>query len=227
EPLVAAIVAAVVAAVAVPVTLKIRTGWNRQNRNAIRIARIAEDAGIAALTVHGRTRECAYVGPVEYETIRAVKGAVAIPVTANGDIDSPEKAREVLDRTGADAIMIGLAAQGRPWIFREIRHFLDTGERLPPPRVDEMHRLILDHLADHYAFYGERDGVRIARKHLGWYAMSLAGGEILRAEINRLESSAEQSGAVERFFGRLAGASERLVYAAPRKASWEEEALAA
>jgi tRNA-dihydrouridine synthase B len=227
EPLVAAIVAAVVAAVPVPVTLKIRTGWNRQNRNAIRIARIAEDAGIVALSVHGRTRECGYVGPVEYETIRAVKRAVAIPVTANGDIDSPEKARDVLDRTGADAIMIGRAAQGRPWIFREIRHFLDSGEHLPPPRVDEMHRLILDHLADHYAFYGERDGVRIARKHLGWYATSLAGGDAFRAEINRLESSAAQVAAVDRFFDRLAAGGERLVYAAPASASWEEEGLAA
>src|SRR4029079_8619819 len=135
DPVAAAIVAAVVAAVTVPVTLKIRTGWNRQNRNAVRIARMAEKAGIAALPAHGRTGECAFVGPVEYETIRSIKREVGIPVIANGDIDTPEKAREVVDRSGADAIMIGRAAQGRPWIFREIGHFLATGERLPPPRV--------------------------------------------------------------------------------------------
>jgi tRNA-dihydrouridine synthase B len=229
EPLVAAIVAAVVAAVPVPVTLKIRTGWNRQNRNAVRIARIAEDAGVAALSVHGRTRECGYVGPVEYETIRSIKRVANIPVIANGDIDSPEKAREVLDRTGADAIMIGRAAQGRPWIFREIGHFLSCGERLPPPRVDEIHRLIVEHLVDHYAFYGEVDGVRIARKHLGWYTSKLVGGDTFRAQINRLESSADQVAAVDRYFGRLAAAGERLVYAAQAQieASWVEEALAA
>ena len=225
EPL----VGAVVAAVPVPVTLKIRTGWNRQNRNAVRIARIAEDAGIAALSVHGRTRECGYVGPVEYETIRSIKRVVGIPVVANGDIDSPEKAREVLDCTGADAIMIGRAAQGRPWIFREIGHFLATGERLPPPRVDEMHRLIVEHLADHYAFYGEVDGVRIARKHLGWYTSKLAGGDAFRAQVNRLESSADQVAAVDGYFGRLAAIGERLAYAAEAQtdASWVEEALAA
>ena len=226
EPLVAQIVAAVVAAVPVPVTLKIRTGWNRQDRNATRIAQIAEDAGIVALSVHGRTREDGYVGPVEYDTIRAVKAAVRIPVVANGDIDSPDKAHQVLAATGADAIMIGRAAQGRPWIFREIRHFLDSGERLPPPRVDEMHRLISEHLADHYAFYGEQDGVRIARKHLGWYASGLAGGIAFRAEINRLESCAAQLAAVDRYFGRLAAAGERLIYATG-EASWEGEALAA
>jgi tRNA-dihydrouridine synthase B len=198
-----------VAAVAVPVTLKIRTGWNRQNRNAIRIARIAEDAGIAALSVHGRTRECGYVGPVEYETIRAIKRVAGIPVIANGDIDSPEKAREVLDRTGADAIMIGRAAQGRPWLFREIGHFLESGQRLPPPRVDEIHRLIGEHLLDHYAFYGEVDGVRIARKHLGWYTSKLVGGDAFRARINRLESSADQVDAVDRYFALLAVLGDR------------------
>ena len=229
EPLVAAIVAAVVGAVAVPVTLKIRTGWNRQNRNALRIARIAEDAGVAALSVHGRTRECGYVGPVEYETIRSIKSFVGIPVIANGDIDSPEKAREVLDCTGADAIMIGRAAQGRPWIFREIGHFLKTGERLPAPRVEEIRRLIVEHLVDHYAFYGEVDGVRIARKHLGWYTSKLVGGDAFRARINRLESSAEQVDAVDRYFAGLAAMGERLVDAAPAptEASWVEEALAA
>ena len=136
-------------------TLKIRTGWDRQNRNAVRIAHIAEDAGIAALSVHGRTRECGFVGAVEYDTIRAVKQAVGVPVTANGDVDSPEMAREVLEHTGADAVMIGRAAQGRPWIFREIRHFLDYGEKLPSPAIAEIRQLILEHLADHHAFHGE------------------------------------------------------------------------
>lgn len=229
EPLVASIVDTVVRAVPVPVTLKIRTGWNRQNRNALRIARIAEDAGVAALSVHGRTRECAYVGPVEYETIRSIKRTIRIPVIANGDIDSPEKARDVLARTGADAIMIGRAAQGRPWIFREINHFLTTGEHLPPPRVDEMHRLIIEHLTDHYEFYGETDGVRIARKHLGWYTSKLSGGAAFRAAMNRLESVGEQVAAVDRYFGELAAVGERLVYAASAQteASWVEEALAA
>jgi len=230
EPLVAQILDAVVRAVDVPVTLKIRTGWNRQNRNAVRIARIAEDAGIAALSVHGRTRECGFVGAVEYDTIRAVKQAVAIPVIANGDVDSAEKARDVLARTGADAIMIGRAAQGRPWIFREIRHYLDRGEHLPPPEVEEIRGVILEHLAEHYAFYGEATGVRVARKHLGWYAKSLSGGEALREEINRLESSAAQIAAVNGFFDRLAARADRLevtpavtAIAAP----WVEEALAA
>ena len=228
EPLVGAIVSAVVAAVQVPVTLKIRTGWNRQNRNAVRIARIAEDGGIGALSVHGRTRECAYVGPVEYDTIRAVKLAVRIPVIANGDIDSPETARAVLACTGADALMIGRAAQGRPWIFREIRHFLDHGEHALPSGVDEARQIILDHLADHYAFYGELAGARIARKHLSWYAHDLVGGETFRREVNRLESTAAQIAAVHRFFDQLAAYSDRLTYlSAPVAASWVEEVLAA
>jgi tRNA-dihydrouridine synthase B len=230
EPLVAAIVGAVVRAVDVPVTLKIRTGWSRQHRNAVHIARIAEDAGIAALSIHGRTRECGFVGPVEYDTIRAVKETTRIPVIANGDVDSPAKAREVLVRTGADAIMIGRAAQGRPWIFREIRHFLDRGEELPPPGVEEMREVILDHLSEHYAFYGELTGVRVARKHLGWYAASLVGGEAFRHEINRLETSAAQVVAVKRFFDRLAANADRLECtpaATAAAATWEEEALAA
>jgi len=230
EPLVAAILAAVVGAVEVPVTLKIRTGWNRGNRNAVRIARIAEDNGIAALAVHGRTRECGFVGPVEYDTIRDVKQAVAIPVIANGDVDAPEKARAVLSRTGADALMIGRAAQGRPWIFREIRHYLDRGERLPPPAVGEIRGVILEHLAAHYAFYGEATGVRVARKHLGWYAKSLSGGEAFRDEINRLDTCAGQIAAVNRFFDRLAARSDRLeITPAPTTtaAPGVEEALAA
>ena len=212
EALVAAIVAAVVRAVDVPVTLKIRTGWDPDNRNAVRIARIAEDAGIRALAVHGRTRACAYAGPVEYDTIRAVKAAAGIPVIANGDIDTPERARHVLDYTGADALMIGRAAQGRPWIFREIRHYLDHGVHLPAPTVAEAHAVITRHLADHYAFYGEEAGVRIARKHLGWYTQQLAGGEAFRREVNAADTARAQLDAVRRLFDRLAGESERLDY---------------
>ena len=229
EALVASILDAAVRAVDVPVTLKIRTGWNRQNRNAVRIARIAEHAGIAALSVHGRTRECGFVGAVEYDTIREVKQAVGIPVIANGDVDSPEKARAVLARTGADAIMIGRAAQGRPWIFREIRHFLDRGEWLPPPGVEEIRAVILDHLTDHYAFYGEDSGMRVARKHLGWYAKGLSGGVAFRDEFNRLDTPAAQIAAVSRFFDRLAARADRLEFtpAATTAAPWVEEALAA
>jgi tRNA-dihydrouridine synthase B len=210
EALVAAIVAAVVRAVAVPVTLKIRTGWDAGNRNAVRIARIAEDAGIRALAVHGRTRACAYAGPVEYDTIRAVKAAVGIPVIANGDIDTPERARHVLDYTGADALMIGRAAQGRPWIFREVRHYLDHGVLLPAPTVAEARAVIVEHLADHYAFYGEAAGVRIARKHLGWYTQQLAGGETFRREVNAADTARAQLDAIRRLFDRLSGEGERL-----------------
>jgi tRNA-dihydrouridine synthase B len=240
EALVHAILDAVVAAVGVPVTLKIRTGWSPENRNAVRIARIAQEAGVAALSVHGRTRACAFVGAVEYDTIRAVKAAVAIPVTANGDVDSPEKARDVLERTGADAVMIGRAAQGRPWIFREIRHYLDHGVRLLPPEVEEVRSLILDHLADHHAFYGEAIGVRTARKHLGWYSADLIGGDAFRHEINRLDDATAQIVAVGRFFDQLAARGDRLQYRSDAQAtehsrsafvsapaSWVEEALAA
>jgi tRNA-dihydrouridine synthase B len=229
EPLVAAILTAVVDAVDVPVTLKIRTGWDPEHRNAVRVARIAADAGIAALSVHGRTRACGFVGAVEYDTIAEVKRAVSIPVTANGDIDSPAKAREVLDRTGADAIMIGRAAQGRPWIFREIRHYLELGELPPPLQVEEIRRVVLDHLEEHYAFYGEAAGVRIARKHLGWYACELVGGEAFRQEVNRLETSAAQIAAVNRFFDRLAALGESLGSLSPARVTGSrvEEALAA
>ena len=170
EPLVARIVKAVVDAVDVPVTLKIRTGWNRENKNALNIARIAEDAGIAALAVHGRTRADKYEGEAEYATIAAVKAAVGIPVLANGDVCTPQQAQHVLAVTGADAVMIGRGAQGRPWIFREIAHYLATGELLPEPEPAEVAAILLGHLEHLHAFYGEPAGVRIARKHLGWYA---------------------------------------------------------
>jgi tRNA-dihydrouridine synthase B len=212
EQLVAAILEAVVAAVDVPVTLKIRTGPSPVLRNAPAIARIAQDAGVAALTVHGRTRACAFVGAVEYDTIAAVKRAVSIPVIANGDIATPEQARSVLLHTGADALMIGRAAQGRPWIFREIAHFLANGTHLPAPTVAEARALIVAHLADHYEFYGELAGVRIARKHLGWYTESLAGGAALRREANAAVKLAEQLDAVERFFDLQASLGDRLRY---------------
>ena len=210
EPLVAAILDSVVRAVDVPVTLKIRTGPTPATRNALSIARIAEEAGIAALAVHGRSRACMFTGPVEYDTVRAVKQAVRIPVFANGDIDSPERAREVLALTGADGVMIGRAAQGRPWIFREIAHFLRTGTHLAPPTAYEMRMAILEHLDDHYAFYGEELGVRIARKHLHWYTATLAGGDAFRREVNACESTASQKRTVERFFARLALEAEAL-----------------
>ena len=216
EPLVAAILASVVGAVDVPVTLKIRTGSDPGHRNALAIARIAEDAGVAALAVHGRTRACAFTGPVEYATIRAVKAAVSIPVIANGDIGSPEAAKRVLEQTGADAIMIGRAAQGRPWIFREIAHYLAHGTPLAPPTVAEAHAAIVAHLSDHYDFYGDDAGVRIARRHLGWYTKDLAGGEAFRREVNAAESTSAQLSAVHRFFDTLALVGERLDYVPAR-----------
>lgn len=212
EPLVAAILQAVVAAVNVPVTLKIRTGPNPGARNALAIARIAEDAGIAALTVHGRTRACAFVGAVEYDTIAAVKQAVAIPVIANGDVATPEVALAVLRHTGADALMIGRAAQGRPWIFREIAHFLATGAHLPPPAVAEARALILEHLADHYAFYGDEIGVRTARKHLGWYTEALAGGPEFRTAMCGAATTSGQLSVVQGYFDWLAAEYDRLPY---------------
>jgi tRNA-dihydrouridine synthase B len=212
EKLVAGILAAVVAAVDVPVTLKFRTGWDRMNRNAVRIARIAEDSGIAMLTLHGRTRADGYAGAAEYDTIATVKSRVSIPVVANGDITSPEKARDVLKATAADAVMIGRAAQGRPWIFREIDHFLRTGDYLPPPRVEEVRGLMNEHLQAHYRFYGDYLGVRTARKHIGWYVRDLAGGEDFRARMNRLENPDEQLAAVDAFFEAQLAHGERLQY---------------
>jgi len=214
EALVARILDAVVQSVPVPVTLKIRTGPAPRARNAVTIARIAQNAGIAALAVHGRTRACLFVGAVEFDTVRAVKRAVSIPVFANGDITTPQRAREVLSQTAVDGLMIGRAAQGRPWIFREIAHYLETGRILPPPSVAEARAVILEHLDDHYAFYGEEPGVRIARKHLHWYSASLPGAAILRERVNAAESVAAQRSAVDAFFARLAGECNRLPYPA-------------
>ena len=207
EPLALQIVEAVVAACTphrVPVTLKMRTGWCDTERNAVRLAQAAEGAGVAMVTVHGRTREQGYRGDAEYETVAAVKSALRIPVVANGDIDSPHKARQVFALTGADAIMIGRAAQGRPWIFREIDHFLTTHQTLPAPAVLQVKQWLLEHLQDHYGLYGERTGVRTARKHIGWAVRSLPGGEAFRARMNLLESCDTQWRAVSQWFDRLA-----------------------
>ncbi len=212
EMLVAEILEAVVKAVAVPVTLKIRTGWDKQNRNAVRIAQIAEASGIQALSIHGRTRACAYTGEAEYDIITAVKANVKIPVIANGDITTPEKARAVLQQTGADAVMIGRAAQGRPWIFREIEHFINTGTHLAAPAVDEVQRVLLKHVYDLYAFYGEHTGLRVARKHISWYTKGLAGSAQFRQQMNQLESCAAQLTAVNDFFNGQLQRGERLHY---------------
>lgn len=203
ETKVGAILDAVVAAAGVPVTLKIRTGWDREHRNAMRVARIAEAAGIRALAVHGRTRADLYNGAAEYDTIAEVKAAVGIPVIANGDIDSPEKARQVLHQTGADAVMIGRAALGRPWIFREIDHYLRTGTKLAPPDLMEIREILLAHVGALHAFYGERTGPKVVRKHVGWYVESIPGGQKLRTEVNGLDQAEAQQQAVARFFDGL------------------------
>jgi tRNA-dihydrouridine synthase B len=213
ESLVVTLVQAVVKAVDVPVTLKFRTGWDRQSKNALTIARIAEDSGIAMLTLHGRTRADRYQGDAEYDTIAAVKAAVRIPVVANGDIDSPQKARRVLQITGADAVMVGRAAQGRPWIFREIDHFLRTGSLLPSPMISEVRQLMAHHLRAHYAFYGDYLGVRTARKHIGWYVRDLDGGEAFRQGMNQIEDCDTQLAAVDAFFESQLIHGERLQYA--------------
>lgn len=213
EPLVSQILKAVVNAVDVPVTLKIRTGWDRQNKNAIQIARMAEDIGVQALTIHGRTRNDLYHGEAEYDTIAAVKQAIKIPLIANGDITTPEKAKFVLDYTKADAVMIGRAAQGRPWIFRETEHFLNTGEHMLPPTVEEIHQVMLEHLHDLYAFYGDLTGMRVARKHISWYTKGLSGSAAFRHNMNTLQTIELQLQAINDFFAELRARNERLVYA--------------
>ena len=205
EALVANILDAVVEAVAVPVTLKIRTGWDPENKNAVNIARIAASSGIQALAVHGRTRACAYRGKAEYETVKAVKSAVNIPVIANGDIDTPLKATEVLQHTGVDGIMIGRAAQGNPWIFREIRHLLESGKLLAPPSPDEVRNVLINHLENLYDFYGSFMGVRIARKHIGWYCKHHTNTELFKQHIYRVESTKEQLDLVTEFFSNSTG----------------------
>lgn len=215
EALVARILAAVVGAVHVPVTLKIRTGWDRDHRNGVSVARIAEGTGIAALAVHGRTRDMLYTGEAEYETIAAIKQTVRIPVIANGDVDTPHKARQVLAATGADALMIGRAAQGRPWIFREIAHHLATGELLAPPSVAFVGETLLGHVRALHEFYGETAGVRIARKHLAWYAKDRAENAAFRAVVNRAETAEEQLRLTRDYFEALAeGAATTLGAAA-------------
>lgn len=230
EPLAVEIAQAVVEAARpfeVPVTLKMRTGWCASHKNAEVLARQFEDVGIQMLTVHGRTREQGYKGCAEYDTIAAVKQAVRVPVVANGDITSPEKARDVLAYTGADAVMVGRAAQGRPWIFREIGHFLATGTHMAPPLVAEVRRLLLEHLHDHYRLYGELTGVRSARKHIAWYVRQLPGGEELRQHINTIDDCQVQWQAVADYFDRLGQQMERLPRMAQADAEQAIEELAA
>ena len=213
EALVARILEAVVTAVPdVPVTLKFRTGWDHAHKNAPNIAHIAQESGIQLIAIHGRTRCDQYTGHAEYDTIAAVKQQVRIPVIANGDIDSPQKARDVLQYTKADGVMIGRAAQGRPWIFREIEHFLATGVLLPPPPVSEIRRVCREHLADLYDFYGEEAGVRVARKHIAWYTKGLVDSAGFRSKMYLLQSVAEQCDAVDEFFGEQAMRGERIAY---------------
>jgi tRNA-dihydrouridine synthase B len=206
EPLVGQILESVVKAVDVPVTLKFRTGWDTANKNALTVARIAEESGVQLLSLHGRTRACGFSGRAEYDTIREV--------VANGDINTPEDARRVLEYTGADGIMIGRAAQGRPWIFREIGHYLATGEKLPHPLVSEIHAVLIAHLHDLYSFYGMERGVKVARKHISWYTKGLAGSASFRHRMNQLESCEEQLAAVNGFFDELAREDQRLRYEA-------------
>ena len=210
EKLVGEILDAVVSAVEVPVTLKFRTGWDEENKNALRVAHIAEQAGIQALALHGRTRACKFNGHAEYETIAAVVKSVAIPVVANGDIDSPEKARKVLESTGAGGIMIGRAAQGNPWIFRDTLAYLETGQLPTAPTVGEVFEKVLGHLTSLHEFYGAETGVRIARKHLGWYTSNLPGGEEFRQQFNRLDNALLQVSAVKTYFHNLENITDRI-----------------
>ena len=200
EDLVRSILKAVVSAVDVPVTLKIRTGWSPDQRNGTTIAKIAEDVGIQALAVHGRTRACRFSGEVEFDTIAQIKEAVSIPVFANGDISTPQQARQILEYTGADGIMVGRAAQGNPWIFREIAHFLESGELLPAPTLAEVKAVTLEHLQRLHDYYGEHMGVRIARKHLAWYVQHLQLGAQFRSQFNLLETAAEQLASAQEYF---------------------------
>jgi tRNA-dihydrouridine synthase B len=204
EGLVARILEAVVGAVEVPVTLKIRTGPDPQRRNAVRIARLAEAAGVQLIAIHGRTRACAFAGQAEYATIGEVKSRVGIPVVANGDVQGPEDAKRVLRLTGADGIMVGRAAQGRPWLFRQIAHYLDTGETLPEADLVERQRVLLEHLEGLYALYGEQQGARVARKHIGWTVRGLPGAEAFRNAVIRIDAACEQHSAVNDYFARLA-----------------------
>ena len=225
EPLVSQILKAVVKAVDVPVTLKIRTGWDKHNRNAVEIAKMAQDIGIQALAIHGRTRACMYMGDAEYDTMAAVREVLHIPLIANGDITTPEKAKYVLQHTGADAVMIGRAAQGRPWIFREIEHYLNTGEHMPAPEVEEIRQVMLEHLHDLYDFYGDLTGMRVARKHISWYTKGLKDSAHFRHEMNQLQSIPEQLSAIDAFFDHLKQHNSRLEYEAPTQDS--DEAIAA
>jgi tRNA-dihydrouridine synthase B len=209
---VARILDAVVSAVDVPVTLKFRTGWDPQNRNALRIAKIAEDSGVRLLALHGRTRACGYAGVAEYDTIREVKASSRLPLIANGDIGSPRDARRVLDATGADGVMVGRAAQGRPWLFREIAHFLATGEAPPAPLTEEIRQVLAEHLRELYLFYGRETGVRVARKHVAWYTKRVPGADAFRRTLNGLETCEAQLALVDRYFGELAQQQERLRY---------------
>ena len=212
ELLVGRILEAVVKAVDTPVTLKFRTGWDQHNKNALTVARIAAESGIQLLSIHGRTRACGYTGHAEYDTIAEVKSATRLPVVANGDISTPQKAKYVLDYTKADGIMIGRAAQGRPWIFREIEYYLKTGAQMPAPLVTEIHQVLIAHLYDLYAFYGVDTGVKIARKHISWYTKGLAGSASFRHAMNQLPGIEEQLAAVTRFFDQLAQQYEHLRY---------------
>ncbi|MDB5742710.1 MAG: tRNA-U20-dihydrouridine synthase [Polaromonas sp.] len=228
ETLALQIIEAVVGACAphgVPVTLKMRTGWAQTHKNALAIARAAESAGIQMVAVHGRTREQGYKGFAEYNTIAEVKAALTIPVVANGDINTPEQARDVLAYTGADALMIGRAAQGRPWIFRELTHFMATGTHLAPPLVVDVKHLLMDHLLDHYRLYGEFTGVRTARKHIGWYVKTLPGGEAFRAQMNLLQDAQAQLQAVGRFFDGLGLRMERIPAAGHGQSALEKEQM--
>jgi tRNA-dihydrouridine synthase B len=229
EALAISIVEAVVAVCAprgVPVTLKMRTGWCQSEKNAVVLARAAERAGVQMITVHGRTREQGYSGRAEYDTIAAVKAAVRVPVVANGDIRSPEQALRVLALTQADAVMVGRAAQGRPWIFREMAHFMATGTHLAAPQVSEVKQLLLDHLQDHYALYGEYSGVRTARKHIGWYVKTLPGGEDFRTRMNLLEDCGQQARAVADFFDNLNVQMDRIpAFVQPDFADEEEKQM--